>query len=64
MIDARTSAAVMRKFDILHVHFTLHLVRECALESALVTRPLFLAYAVAVIFFWLLVMIEVQQFET
>ena len=48
MIDARTSAAVMLKFDILHVHFPEHLVTERRLQSALVAAPLFLAYVVAI----------------
>jgi len=48
MIDARTSAAVMLKFDILHLHFPEHVVTERSLQSALVAGPLFLAYVVAI----------------
>ena len=47
MIDARTSAAVMLKFDILHLHFPEHVVTERSLQSALVAAPIFLAYVVA-----------------
>jgi beta-1,4-mannosyltransferase len=48
MIDARTRAAVVLKFDILHLHFPEHVVTERSLQSALVAGPLFLAYVVAV----------------
>jgi beta-1,4-mannosyltransferase len=48
MVDARSNAAFMLKFDILHVHFPEHLVTERSLQSALVSGPLFLAYVVAV----------------
>ena len=48
MIDARTSAAAMLKFDILHLHFPEHVVTERSLQSALVAGPLFLAYVVAI----------------
>ena len=48
MIDVRTNAAVMLKFDILHVHFPEHFVTERSLRSALFAGPVFLAYVVAV----------------
>src|ERR1700722_19210329 len=48
MIDARTSAAIMLKFDVLHMHFPQHVVTERSLQSALVAGPLFLAYVVAI----------------
>ena len=48
MIDARTSAALTLKFDILHLHFPEHVVTERSLQSALVAGPLFLAYVVAI----------------
>ena len=48
MIDARTKAVIMLKFDILHMHFPEHFVTERSLPSALVTGPLFLAYVVAI----------------
>jgi beta-1,4-mannosyltransferase len=48
MIDVRTSAAVMLKFDVMHLHFPEHLVTERSLPSALVAGPLFLAYVVAI----------------
>jgi beta-1,4-mannosyltransferase len=48
MIDARTNAAVMLRFDILHLHFPEHFVTERPLQSALVAGPLFLGYVVAI----------------
>ena len=48
MIDARSNAAVMMKFDILHLHFPEHFVTERSLQSALAAGPLFLAYVVAI----------------
>ena len=48
MINARTSAALTLKFDILLLHFPEHLVTERGLQSALVAAPLFLAYVAAI----------------
>ena len=48
MMDARSNAAVMLKFDILQMHFPEHLVTERSLPFALIAGPLFLAYIVAI----------------
>ncbi len=44
MVDARTTAALLLKFDILHLHFPEHLVTERRLHSALLIAPMFLCY--------------------
>jgi beta-1,4-mannosyltransferase len=44
MVDARTTAALLLKFDILHLHFPEHLVTERPLHSALLMAPIFLCY--------------------
>jgi beta-1,4-mannosyltransferase len=51
MVDVRTTAALLLKFDILHLHFPEHLVTERRLYSALLVAPIFLSYvAIARVF--------------
>jgi beta-1,4-mannosyltransferase len=44
MVDVRTSATLLLKFDILHLHFPEHLVTERSLRSALLIAPIFLSF--------------------
>src|ERR1700683_231219 len=44
MADVRTTAALLLKFDIVHLHFPEHLVTERRLHSALLVAPIFLLY--------------------
>jgi beta-1,4-mannosyltransferase len=47
MVEARTTAAIVFKFDLLHVHFPEHLITERPLYTAVLTTPIFLLYIAA-----------------